>query len=150
MFSSFFSPFPSIFFMSFVFPLLVFLSPPFFFLFFFMILPLFFVPFSPPGDGVFIRAGGEGATPPLSSHGKGVGWLGRPLYSHPRAARRACLLCPFHHGGRPWGGVGCVEVFRKVEGRDAAKKGRKRGSYPTPVQSCWRGKVAGAASVQPP
>jgi len=94
-----------------------------------MILPLFFVPFSPPGDGVFIRAGGEGATPPLSSHGKGVGWLGRPLYSHPRAARRACLLCSFHHGGRPRGGMGSIEVFGKVEGRergrDAAKEGKK-------------------------
>jgi len=53
------------------------------FSFFFMILPLFFVPLSPPGDGVFIR-------------------------------------------------------------------GRGRGSYPTPVQSWRRGRVAGAASVQLP
>jgi len=33
----------------------------------------------PPGKGVFIKAGGAGATLALSSHGDGVGWLGRPL-----------------------------------------------------------------------
>jgi len=53
------------------------------------------------GETLQRRGGREGATPPLSSHVEGVRWLGRPLYSHPRAARKACLLCPFHHGGRP-------------------------------------------------
>ena len=31
--------------------------------------------------GVFIRGRGEGATLPLSNHGEGVRWLGRPLCS---------------------------------------------------------------------
>jgi len=62
--------------------------------------PPFFSPSSPRGEGVFIRGRGARVTLPLSSHGDEVGWLGRPLCNHPRVAWRACLPCPFHHGGR--------------------------------------------------
>ena len=37
---------------------------------------------------------------PLSSHGAGVGWLGRSLRSCPRAVCGTFPLCLFHHGGR--------------------------------------------------
>ena len=47
----------------------------------------------------------------LSSHGTKVGWLGRSTCSRPKATRRACPFYLFHHGGRPWGGVGGVKVF---------------------------------------
>jgi len=50
--------------------------------------PPFFSPSSPRGRGAR-------ATLPLSGHGDGVGWLGRPLCNHPRVACRACLPCPF-------------------------------------------------------
>jgi hypothetical protein len=55
----------------------------------------------PPGEGVFIGAGGSGATLPLSNHKDRVGWLGRPLYNRPKAASKAWLSYPFHDGGRP-------------------------------------------------
>ena len=78
--------------------------------------PPFFSPSSPRGEGVFIRGRGARATLPLSSHGDEVGWLGRPLCNHPRVACRACLPCPFHHGGRSWGGVDYVRVFGQEGG----------------------------------
>lgn len=78
----------------------------FFFLFFSFPFHLYFCPFSFVFDvlsspftswwwGVLIRGRGERATLPLSGHGIGVGWLGRPLCSHTRVAYRACRLCFF-------------------------------------------------------
>jgi len=92
---------------------------------FVLIIPLFFSPSSPRGEGVFIRGTGARATLPLSSHGDGVGWLGRPLCNHPRVTCRACLPCPFHHGGRSWGGVGYVRVFGQEGGETLQRRGRK-------------------------
>ena len=86
---------------------------------------LIVVPLSPPGKGVFIKAGGAGATLALSSHGDGVGWLGRPLWSHPRVACKAWLSWFFHHCGRPWGGVGYVEVFGQMEGGERERERNK-------------------------
>jgi len=114
----FYSLFFSISFFSF--PLLLFIFFHSFF-FFVLIIPLFFSPSSPRGEGVFIRGRGARATLPLSSDGDRVGWLGRPLCNHPRVACRACLPCPFHHCGRSWGGVGYVRVFGQ-EGGETAKK----------------------------
>ena len=74
LFLSSFPSFFSLFFYVFLSPLIV-LSfvPPLF------LSSLIVVPLSPPGKGVFIKAGGAGATLALSSHGDEVGWLGRPL-----------------------------------------------------------------------
>jgi hypothetical protein len=108
----------------FSFPLLLFI---FFHSFFFFCShhPPFFSPSSPRGEGVFIRGRGARATLPLSSHGDGVGCLGRPLCNHPRVTCRACLPCPFHHGGRSWGSVGYVRVFGQEGGETLQRRGRK-------------------------
>ena len=61
---------------------------------------------------VFIRGEkGKRELLSLSSHGTKVGWLGRSMCSRPKATCRACPFYLFHHGGRPWGGVGGVKVF---------------------------------------
>jgi hypothetical protein len=82
----------------------------FFFVFFFCfpsLLPLFFFPFlmlpyqlSLPflalSSPVFIgKYMGERGLLPLSSHGTGVCWPGRPLYSRPRTAQGVRPLCVF-------------------------------------------------------
>jgi hypothetical protein len=67
--------------------------PLFFFLFWFFFLPPFSSALSSP---VFIgEKWGEKGLLPLSSHGTGVEWSGRPLGSHLRAACGACPLCFF-------------------------------------------------------
>jgi len=53
---------------------------------------------------------------PVIMKGSG-GWSGLCA-----VARMACLLCPFHHGGRPWEDVGCVGVFGQVGGREREKQ----------------------------
>ena len=69
-------------------------------------------------SGVFIGAGGAGATLPLSSHGDRVGWLGQPLCKRPSRPQGMAPLSTLHHGGR-WG-VGCVRVWTSEE-RDRGK-----------------------------
>ena len=91
---------------------LFFLSIPLcFFLFFFFVFLLFFLcfffpflmlpyqlslPFLALSSPVFIgKYMGERGLLPLSSHGTGVGWPGRPLYSRPRTAQGVRPLCVF-------------------------------------------------------
>ena len=88
----------------------LFLSPPFLFCSSFQLHCLL--------SGVFIGAGGAGATLPLSSHGDRVGWLGQPLCKRPSRPQGMAPLSTLHHGGR-WG-VGCVRVWTSEE-RDRGK-----------------------------
>jgi hypothetical protein len=80
-------------------------------LFFFFVFLLFFLcfffpflmlpyqlslPFLALSSPVFIgKYMGERGLLPLSSHGTGVGWPGRPLYSRPRTAQGVRPLCVF-------------------------------------------------------
>jgi len=62
------------------------------------------LPFLALSSPVFIgKYMGERGLLPLSSHGTGVGWPGRPLYSRPRTAQGVRPLCVFFSPprGRP-------------------------------------------------
>jgi hypothetical protein len=92
--------FVSLFFPSFVLP--------YFFLFlfyFFALFPLFFISLSLSfflsSHGIYKGEREQRELLPLSSHGAGVGWLGRSLRSCPRAVCGTFPLCLFYHGGRP-------------------------------------------------
>jgi len=102
-------------------PLLLFVCLLFFALFlpFFISLSLCFCLLSP---GIYKGEREETKLLPMSNHGTRVRWLGQSLCSRPRITRRACPLCLFHHGRRPWRGVGGVVFF----GQKGGERGRDR------------------------